>query len=1236
MALDCAHPMATQGNPEMPTAVTTPRTLSSVGSGAGIGRERGATAIEELDSIEEIEPDLDSAPPSIPSAATAVHPGTHPAQPVLPGHLIAQRYEVINVLGEGGMGIVYRCRDQATSDLVAVKRVILPEGKLAAEYVGWFYKESRALAALDHPGIVHARDFGQLGDGSPFLAMDLVTGVSLHDLSQSRLSFPIIWAIMDGVLGALAHAHARGVIHGDLKPSNVIVEQRTDEAPRVHILDFGLAWLRQDPHDERLDGEKSMEFAPHAGAGTPGYMAPEQIQHEMHHVQGATDLYALGCILYKLLTGRAPFSGDPKELLKLHAYHQPPQPEVVATAPPGVDKFLLRLLAKRPWDRFEFAAEARRAWLKFVPDNIDPELLKFPSVAPHEEEPRTPTRRTGPRAGGSQTAAPLPDRAPGLLSIRPSPLVGREDIRARLRGVAGEMIAGTGPPHRLVILLGPAGVGKTRVAEWLCEVAHEDGRMVPLLARYRPVRTALDGMLGAVTQYFNFERADRDTIERSLLDRWKIDKNDRKGRSWVAGAAEWLRPMAPGDERVGPSGVRFTLDTLELRRLVIQYTIRRIADTRPLLFFFDDLHHAAATTFDGLLKIHREEQDQRILMLVCVRSEDVHLGTPAAERLRHLRETMDGEVIEVNPMDRETTCALVRASLPLDEEATNEAARRSRGFPLFALQQLHSWAHGGNLEFRGGTYRVPRDVLAVRPKTTADLWDSRVAAVARQLRIAAYAVATLGTDIRRDVMVALLSDLKLPAEEAIAELQKAEILLPRGPGRYGWPHQLLQEHLFGRLSEREDSPRMFKASAKALRLHPLANTRRIVRQRVINLLYAGENDAAAETFFDFLQSSWNGAREPAPTLADLELFQGRLQGRSLALENRWRAEVLRHVGRIDEATQCAQTARERFERIGDQENLAHCLRLLGHLASEQGETSEGLRLVGYAHQIFNRQGNVLGLAQCEAVAAWIEYLLGNHDRAREIAREGERHFASLDQPLGRGQCLLVLSWVDHHEGATERSKRLTTEARGEFERAGYRLGLAQTDASLAHIEHRLMNYSAAEQRAKEASSLFEGLRTPRGQAECERLLAMVGVDTDDLDTAEIHADRALDIYTKMSDPWGVVEAKLLLCQIALGRGRLEIARSLLSEIHRASVKEPEPKQHSLLTEAWLAAETGDAESAYAALDAAASVFNDQSRVGDHTPHLLGRLSRFHFPARIQARLDSWREIVNDKGRREQA
>src|SRR5690606_25476439 len=141
----------------------------------------------------------------------------------------------------------------------------------------------------------------------------------------------------------------------------------------------------------------------------------------------------------------------------------------------------------------------------------------------------------------------------------------------------------------------------------------------------------------------------------------------------------------------------------------------------------------------------------------------------------------------------------------------------------------------------------------------------------------------------------------LPAEDALRSLQAAEIIIPRGPGRYSWPHALLQDHLFSQLSQRPDRRRIYRAAADALLRHPLAGTRRIVRQRAINLLHADDAEEAAQLLFDYLQTSWNGAREPLATLSDLDLLRGRVSGRTRAIQDRWRAEALRHLGRVNEA-----------------------------------------------------------------------------------------------------------------------------------------------------------------------------------------------------------------------------------------------------------------------------------------------------------------------------------------------
>jgi tetratricopeptide (TPR) repeat protein len=285
-----------------------------------------------------------------------------------------------------------------------------------------------------------------------------------------------------------------------------------------------------------------------------------------------------------------------------------------------------------------------------------------------------------------------------------------------------------------------------------------------------------------------------------------------------------------------------------------------------------------------------------------------------------------------------------------------------------------------------------------------------------------------------------------------------------------------------------------------------------------------------------------------------------------------------------------------------------------------------------AHEMFTRLNHTLGLAQCEAVAGEIEYLLGHYESARKYIEAGAQSFEALDVPLGRGECLLRLSWVEHSEGMTERARRLALDARVEFERAGYRLGTAQANASLAHLEHRLWNYRLAETGAEDARSAFEALRTPRGQAACERLLSMIGLDTDDLAMAERHAERALDIYGQIGDPWGELESRLLRCQILLARHQAKDARSELARCSKIAVEEAEPRQHYLLTRAWLSHASGDEATALESIESASVVFGEHIRVGDHTPHLLARLSRLSWSEKVRDRIALWQSLLNDKDR----
>ncbi len=1144
-----------------------------------------------------------------------------------PRTILAGRYQVRRELGRGGMGIVYLCRDLVVDERVALKLLIRPGTKVRAEDAWWFQEEARALAGLSHPAIVRARDFGALEDGTPYLAMDAVPGRSLHEWiylahTDGLLPWPIVWTTVDQVLGALAHAHARGVIHGDLKPSNVLVDIQPDggDEPTVHVLDLGLAWLMQDRVDHRLDGTQVAEPTMRWGAGTPGWMAPEQIRFAAPHIGPATDIYSLGCILFAMLADREPYVGTNDELLQQHKSAPVPEPTLAPGVPPLVAQFVMRLMAKRPWHRYEFAAEARRAWRKFAPTG-SATTTPLPLGGPRTIIPAHAASTSSTDAFGMD--APQVSTT-GLLGLRPSPFVARTAERNRLLEIAAEVEAGGG--HRFVLLTGDAGVGKSRLAEWLCEEVHERAMMVPLRARYRKIAAPLDGIVGAITQHYRLERAERDIVEKVLMNVWEVPTDDEEEKTWVAATSEWIRPASLGRDNVGPSGKRFALDRPELRWLIIRRALERIGKQRPILLWMDDLHHASPTTFEGLLALNRDAPQLGLLVVATARAEAVQADPAAAALLDRTLAELRGERLEVAPLSPSQTHALLREALPLDDTAVTEAAARSKGNPLFALQLLHAWAGGGHMELKGGRYSVPKSSLEVRAGTTGELWEERLLALPVELRRGALAAAALGGDIRHDVLEAELKLVGVDPHAAILAMKRAQILLVSGD-RLRWPHALLQEHLLSQLFLQPDAAAMFRAAAEALALHPTGSSRRIVRHRIVNLLRAGNVADAAALLHGQTALLWGKTRDFTATLRDLALLDGKLEGAMLATHLRWRAEALRHAGRLEDARREAEEARRIFEETGDREAEAHCLRLLGHIASDLAAPGHGRRLVARALGMFEDLGADHGRAQCELVLGEIDYYLGDHGRARALLAGASERFLKSGDWLGRAQCLVLQGWVEQSGGSPTFARELLRTARADFDAIGYRLGLAQCDITLAHADHREGHLDAARATALISRQSFRDLANPRGEAASERLLSMTALDGGAVDLAETHARAAGAIFARLADPWGEVETRLLHAQIALDRGRADAARDHLIACEAFALVEAEPKQHRHLTLAWLAYHEGRFVDAARDLDTARATFKDSGRTGDHTPQLLERFAKMGWPKPASTRIAAWRKAI---------
>ncbi len=288
-----------------------------------------------------------------------------------PGDVLAEKYRVVQVLGEGGMGIVLEALHLELDQKVAIK-CLLPHMAKSEEHVSRFTREAKVLAKLQSEHVARVYDVGKLDNGLPYMVMEYLEGCDLREYVDKNgpLALHEAAELALQACAGLADVHAAGIVHRDLKPSNCYVVQRGDGAVCLKLLDFGIS---------KFQGAAITRTA--AIMGSPGYMSPEQMT-STKDVDERADIWALGATLYEMLTARPAFIAENAPMLCIKIASEEPEPPRNSRAdiPDQVEKIVLRCLAKKPEARYSTVAEVALALAPYAPERAQPYVEKIDGI----------------------------------------------------------------------------------------------------------------------------------------------------------------------------------------------------------------------------------------------------------------------------------------------------------------------------------------------------------------------------------------------------------------------------------------------------------------------------------------------------------------------------------------------------------------------------------------------------------------------------------------------------------------------------------------------------------------------------------------------------------------------------------------------------------------------------------------------------------------------------------------
>jgi predicted ATPase len=673
------------------------------------------------------------------------------APPEVPG------YEVLGLIGRGGMGAVYKARQTSLDRLVALK--CLPaECTRDPVWLARFRREARTASALNHPHICTIYDTGEAA-GRPFLSMELVEGTTLEALVGRRRPVPDLARWLGQAAQALAAAHAAGVVHRDVKPANIMV--RDDGI--IKVLDFGLAHrlpaLRVQP--STWSGART---EPGTLVGTLSYMSPEQARADP--VDAATDIFSLGLVLYELATGQHPFRAG-SELGVLHAIAaQVPVPpaRLNPEIPAGLEALILHMLAKDP--------------------RLRPTAVEVAAALA--------------QAAGGTSAGPGSPPAGLALNL----VVGRQTEWAALRAGFEEAAAGRG---LLLCVTGEPGLGKTTLVEIFLDQLAASGRPVNL-ARGR----CSERLAGAEAYLPWLEALD------SLL---KGEGGAALARALRLLAPSWyvqLAPLAADDSALAGVLADAKAASQERRKRELGVFLQEVSRQRPLVVFLDDVHWTDPSSVDLLAYLASKFCEWRLLVVATYRPSDLlRTGHPFGPIKLELQGKSTCREIALpflsrDDLDRYLALAFTGHQFPPDLAAALHA--RTEGNPLFLVDLLCYLRNRGVIVQDQGRWALVRalpDLQRELPESVRGMIQRKLDQLSEADRQLLLAASVQGPEFDSAVVAQLVGREAAEVEERLEVLERVyrvvrqtgEETLPDRTLtlRFGFVHILYQNALYAAL-----------------------------------------------------------------------------------------------------------------------------------------------------------------------------------------------------------------------------------------------------------------------------------------------------------------------------------------------------------------------------------------------------------------------------------------------------